>query len=130
MKMQADAQLSVTKALEQPVANVDDSYCRIQGFMDVLLSIILLVVTTPIIFLIIMMTMAEDGWNPFCLQERVGADIILKSLFRDEYIEKYLVEKELNLTVTLDAKEAYNDADFVVIVTPTNYDSKRTFLYT
>jgi hypothetical protein len=58
MKMQADAQLSVTKALEQPVANVDDSYCRIQGFMDVLPSIILLVVTTTIYFLIIMMTMA------------------------------------------------------------------------
>ncbi len=43
-----------------------------------------------------------------------------KSPIRDEYIEKYLAEKELNLTATLDAKEAYSDADFVVIAAPTN----------
>ena len=43
-----------------------------------------------------------------------------KSPIRDDYIEKYLAEKELNLTATLDAKAAYSDADFVVIVTPTN----------
>ena len=48
-----------------------------------------------------------------------------KSPIRDEYIEKYLAEKELDLTATLDAKEAYSDADFVVIAAPTNYDSKR-----
>ena len=47
-----------------------------------------------------------------------------KSPIQDEYIEKYLAEKELNLTATLDAKEAYSDADFVVIAAPTNYDSK------
>ena len=46
-----------------------------------------------------------------------------KSPIQDEYIEKYLAEKELNLTATLDAKEAYSDADFVVIAAPTNYDS-------
>ena len=46
-----------------------------------------------------------------------------KSLIQDEYIEKYLAEKELNLTATLDAKAAYSDADFVVIAAPTNYDS-------
>lgn len=46
-----------------------------------------------------------------------------KSPIRDEYIEKYLAEKELDLTATLDAKEAYSDADFVVIAAPTNYDS-------
>ena len=47
-----------------------------------------------------------------------------KSPIQDDYIEKYLAEKELNLTATLDAKSAYSDADFVVIATPTNYDSK------
>ena len=46
-----------------------------------------------------------------------------KSPIQDEYIEKYLAEKKLNLTATLDAKSAYKDADFVVIAAPTNYDS-------
>lgn len=46
-----------------------------------------------------------------------------KSPIQDEYIEKYLAEKELNLTATLDAKFAYSNADFVVISAPTNYDS-------
>lgn len=53
-----------------------------------------------------------------------------KSQIQDEYIEKYLAEKELNLTATLDAKEAYSDADFVVIAAPTNYDSKKNFFDT
>ena len=49
-----------------------------------------------------------------------------KSPIQDEYIEKYLAEKELNLTATLDAKEAYSDADFVVIAAPTNvYSTNR-----
>ena len=47
-----------------------------------------------------------------------------KSPIRDEYIEKYLAEKELDLTATLDAELAYKNADFVVIAAPTNYDSK------
>lgn len=46
-----------------------------------------------------------------------------KSPIQDDYIEKYLAEKKLNLTATLDAKKAYSDADFVVIAAPTNYDS-------
>ena len=53
-----------------------------------------------------------------------------KSPIQDEYIEKYLAEKELNLTATLDAKVAYSDADFVVIAAPTNYDSKKNFFDT
>lgn len=53
-----------------------------------------------------------------------------KSPIQDEYIEKYFAEKELGLTATLDAKEAYSDADFVVIATPTNYDSKKNFFDT
>ena len=52
------------------------------------------------------------------------------SPIRDEYIEKYLTEKELNLTATLDAEAAYKDADFVVIAAPTNYDSKKNFFDT
>ena len=53
-----------------------------------------------------------------------------ESPIQDEYIEKYLAEKELDLTATLDAKEAYSDADFVVIAAPTNYDSKKNFFDT
>lgn len=53
-----------------------------------------------------------------------------KSPIQDEYIEKYLAEKELNLTATLDAEEAYKDVDIVVIATPTNYDSKKNFFDT
>ena len=52
------------------------------------------------------------------------------SPIQDEYIEKYLTEKELNLTATLDAEAAYKDADFVVIAAPTNYDSKKNFFDT
>ena len=48
-----------------------------------------------------------------------------KSPIQDEYIEKYLAEKKLDLTATLDAEKAYTDADFVVIAAPTNYDSRK-----
>ena len=53
-----------------------------------------------------------------------------KSPIQDDYIEKYLAEKELDLTATLDAEAAYEDADFVVIAAPTNYDSKKNFFDT
>ena len=53
-----------------------------------------------------------------------------KSPIQDEYIEKYLAEKELDLTATLDGESAYKDADFVVIAAPTNYDSKKNFFDT
>lgn len=53
-----------------------------------------------------------------------------KSPIQDDYIEKYLTEKELNLKATLDAKEAYSNADFVIIAAPTNYDSKKNFFDT
>ena len=52
------------------------------------------------------------------------------SPIQDEYIEKYFAEKELNLTATLDAEAAYRDADFVIIATPTNYDSQKNFFDT
>lgn len=53
-----------------------------------------------------------------------------KSPIQDEYIEKYLAERDLNLVATLDAEAAYKDADFVVIAAPTNYDSKKNFFDT
>lgn len=53
-----------------------------------------------------------------------------KSPIRDEYIEEYLKNKDLNLVATMDAEEAYSDADFVVIAAPTNYDSKKNFFDT
>ena len=71
--------------------------------------------------------------------EVMAVDIIPKKIekinkrispIQDEYIEKYLTEKELNLTATLNAEEAYKDADFVVIAAPTNYDSKKNFFDT
>lgn len=63
---------------------------------------------------------------------REKADLInsKKSPIKDDYIEKYLAEKDLNLTATLDAKEAYSDADFIVIAAPTNYDSSKNFFDT
>ena len=53
-----------------------------------------------------------------------------KSPIQDEYIEKYLAEKELDLTATLDGEAAYKDADFIIIAAPTNYDSKKNFFDT
>ena len=53
-----------------------------------------------------------------------------KSPIQDDYIEKYLAEKELDLTATLDAESAYKDADFVIVAAPTNYDSKKNFFDT
>lgn len=50
-----------------------------------------------------------------------------KSPIQDDYIERYLAEKELDLTATLDGEEAYKNADFIVIAAPTNYDSKKNF---
>ena len=58
------------------------------------------------------------------VQEKVQMINNRKSPIQDDYIEKYLAEKDLNLTATLDAKAAYSDADFVVIAAPTNYDSQ------
>ena len=53
-----------------------------------------------------------------------------KSPIQDEYIERYLAEKELNLKATLNGEEAYKDAEFVVIAAPTNYDSKKNYFDT
>lgn len=64
------------------------------------------------------------------IKEKVDLINSKKSPIQDEYIEKYLSEKDLNLEATLDAEYAYKDADFVVIAAPTNYDSKKNFFDT
>lgn len=61
------------------------------------------------------------------IKEKVDLINDRKSPIQDEYIEKYLKEKDLDLTATLDSEAAYRDADFVVIAAPTNYDSKKNF---
>lgn len=64
------------------------------------------------------------------IPEKVALINQRKSPIQDEYIEKYLMENELDLTATVDAKTAYSDAEFVVIAAPTNYDSQKNFFDT
>lgn len=64
------------------------------------------------------------------LQNKVDLINARKSPIQDEYIEKYLAEKNLDLTATTDAEKAYRDADFIVIATPTNYDSVKNYFDT
>ncbi len=64
------------------------------------------------------------------IQEKVEAINEGKSPIQDEYIEKYLATEKLNLQATMDEKEAYTDAEFVIIATPTNYDSKTQYFDT
>lgn len=64
------------------------------------------------------------------VSEKVDMINSRRSPIQDEYIEKYFVEKNLDLVATLDAEDAYRDAEFVVIATPTNYDSKKNFFDT
>lgn len=66
----------------------------------------------------------HEVWAVDIIPEKVDLINRRKSPIQDEYIEKYLAEKPLNLTATLDAEKAYTGADFVVIAAPTNYDSK------
>ena len=72
----------------------------------------------------------NEGVAVDIVPEKVNLINNRKSPIQDEYIEKYLLEKDLNLTATLDAEEAYKDADFIVIAAPTNYDSKKNFFDT
>ena len=72
----------------------------------------------------------HEVWAVDILPEKVELINQRKSPIQDEYIEKYLREKELNLTATLDAEEAYKNADYVVIAAPTNYDSQKNFFDT
>ena len=72
----------------------------------------------------------NEVWAVDIIPEKVELINQKKSPIQDDYIEKYLAEKDLNLIATLDAKAAYKDADFVVIAAPTNYDSKKNFFDT
>ena len=64
------------------------------------------------------------------ISEKVDMVNCKKSPIQDDYIEKYLAEKDLDLTATIDAEAAYKNADFVIIATPTNYDSEKNFFDT
>ena len=72
----------------------------------------------------------HEVWAVDIIPEKVDLINRRKSPIQDEYIEKYLAEKPLNLTATLDGEAAYRDADFVVIAAPTNYDSRKNFFDT
>lgn len=69
-------------------------------------------------------------WAVDIIEEKVNLINNKKSPIQDEYIEKYLAEKELNLTATTNQEKAYTNADFVVIATPTNYDSEKNYFDT
>lgn len=64
------------------------------------------------------------------VKEKVDLINQRKSPIQDTYIEKYLAEKNLNLTATLDAESAYTNADFIIVATPTNYDPQKNFFDT
>lgn len=72
----------------------------------------------------------NEVWAVDIVKEKVDLINQKKSPIQDEYIEKYLAEKDLHLIATLDAEAAYTDADFVLIAAPTNYDSKKNFFDT
>ncbi|WP_281532024.1 nucleotide sugar dehydrogenase [Anaerocolumna aminovalerica] len=77
-----------------------------------------------------LMAQHNEVWAVDIIPEKVELINQKKPPIQDEYIEKYLVEKELKLTATLDSERAYKDADYVVIAAPTNYDSKKNFFDT
>ena len=78
----------------------------------------------------ILLSQHHDVMAVDIVPEKVELNNRRQSPIQDEYIEKYLSEKELNLTATLDAEAAYRAADYVVIATPTNYDSNKNFFDT
>ena len=82
------------------------------------------------LFIAILLSQHHDVMAVDIVPEKVELINRRQSPIQDEYIEKYLSEKELNLTATLDAEAAYRAADYVVIATPTNYDSNKNFFDT
>ena len=72
----------------------------------------------------------HEVWAVDSIEEKVNLINSKKSPIQDEYIEKYLAEEELNLTATTNQEQAYTNADFVVIATPTNYDSEKNYFDT
>ena len=82
------------------------------------------------LFLAVLLAQHNEVVAVDVIPERVALVNDRKSTIQDEYIEQYLVEKQLHLTATLDAKAAYRDAEFVIIAAPTNYDSEKNFFDT
>lgn len=80
--------------------------------------------------LAVLLAQYNDVYAVDIIQSKVDMINERISPIQDEYIEKYLSEKDLYLKATLDAKEAYTDADFVIVAAPTNYDSKKNFFDT
>ena len=78
----------------------------------------------------VLLAQHNDVYAVDIIPEKVAMINNKKSPIVDKEIEEYLAEKELSLTATLDAKEAYTDAEFVVIATPTNYDEKKNYFDT
>lgn len=72
----------------------------------------------------------HDVWAVDIIEEKINLINSKKSPIQDEYIEKYLAEKELNLTATTNQKDAYTNADFIIVATPTNYDSEKNYFDT
>lgn len=72
----------------------------------------------------------HEVWAVDIIEEKINLINSKKSPIQDEYIEKYLAEKELNLTATTNQEQAYTNADFIVIATPTNYDSEKNYFDT
>lgn len=72
----------------------------------------------------------HEVWAVDIIEEKVNLINSKKSPIQDEFIEKYLAEKELNLTATTNQEQAYTNADFIVIATPTNYDSEKNYFDT
>lgn len=72
----------------------------------------------------------HEVWAVDIIEEKVNLINSKKSPIQDEYIEKYLAEEKLNLTATTNQEQAYTNADFVVIATPTNYDSEKNYFDT
>ncbi|MDO4265794.1 MAG: nucleotide sugar dehydrogenase [Eubacteriales bacterium] len=72
----------------------------------------------------------NEVWAVDIIEEKVNLINQKKSPLQDDYIEKYLAERDLQLTATLDAEAAYKDAEFVIIAAPTNYDSQKNFFDT
>lgn len=80
--------------------------------------------------LAVLLSQKNEVYAVDIIPEKVDMINNRKSPIQDDYIEKYMAEEKLNLTATLDAEKAYKDAEFVVIATPTNYDSKLNFFDT
>lgn len=114
------------------IASKEDGWCRSKGRKRMGRKYKIAVAGTGYVGLSISVLLAQHHKVTAVdiIPEKVDMINSRKTPIQDEYIEKYLAEKELDLRATLDAEAAYKDADFVVIAAPTNYDSKKNFFDT